>query len=300
MSSVPAPKGWRSRISSKRTGMRISSRGSPVLAEMTGATRLCTGPTRQDEIVFADTAREGDVFRARVKLRIAVLETPGHTDDHLAFVLHDGEYSRGTGRRLHRRCPLRRRRRAHRFLSRARAERSRASCTTHCRRLCGLGDQAIIYPAHGAGSVCGSGMADREFSTIGHERRNNPRLQHRRPRRVHRGEARRAPPPATLFPADGAAEPRRGRSPAPRVLRPRRLRRSDSSTRSTPTTVVDVREPLAYASRPSAGCHVPSGRHDTGLCRLVSSGRATRSPSSHPRKTSWLQAMAHLVRIGLD
>src|SRR3546814_13832792 len=28
-----------------------------------------------------------------------------------------------------------------------------------------------------AGSVCGSGMADREFSTIGHERRNNPRLQ---------------------------------------------------------------------------------------------------------------------------
>ena len=40
-----------------------------------------------------------------------------------------------------------------------------------------MGDQAIVYPAHGAGSVCGSGMADREFSTVGHERRNNPLLQ---------------------------------------------------------------------------------------------------------------------------
>lgn len=44
-------------------------------------------------------------------------------------------------------------------------------------RILGLGDQAIVLPAHGAGSVCGSGMADREFSTLGHERQNNPRLQ---------------------------------------------------------------------------------------------------------------------------
>ncbi len=40
-----------------------------------------------------------------------------------------------------------------------------------------LGDQTLLFPAHGAGSVCGSGMASREFSTIGYERRNNPRLQ---------------------------------------------------------------------------------------------------------------------------
>ena len=44
-------------------------------------------------------------------------------------------------------------------------------------KLLELGDQTIIYPAHGAGSVCGSGMADREFSTIGYERRNNRSLQ---------------------------------------------------------------------------------------------------------------------------
>jgi len=44
-------------------------------------------------------------------------------------------------------------------------------------KLLSLGDQAILYPAHGAGSVCGFGMASREFSTIGYERLNNPRLQ---------------------------------------------------------------------------------------------------------------------------
>lgn len=44
-------------------------------------------------------------------------------------------------------------------------------------KLISLGDHVVIYPAHGAGSVCGSGMADREISTIGFERRYNPRLQ---------------------------------------------------------------------------------------------------------------------------
>jgi len=40
-----------------------------------------------------------------------------------------------------------------------------------------LGDQAVIYPAHGAGSVCGGGIADRELSTVGYEKAHNPRLQ---------------------------------------------------------------------------------------------------------------------------
>ena len=46
---------------------------------MTGA-RVLHGPSPADEIVFADTAREGDAFEIG-KLRISVLETPGHTDD---------------------------------------------------------------------------------------------------------------------------------------------------------------------------------------------------------------------------
>jgi len=44
-------------------------------------------------------------------------------------------------------------------------------------KLLPLGDHVIICPAHGAGSICGSGIADREWSTLGIERLMNPKLQ---------------------------------------------------------------------------------------------------------------------------
>lgn len=37
-----------------------------------------------------------------------------------------------------------------------------------------LGDQALVFPAHGAGSVCGADIADRELTTLGFERQRNP------------------------------------------------------------------------------------------------------------------------------
>jgi hypothetical protein len=45
------------------------------------------------------------------------------------------------------------------------------------KKLLPLGDHVLLYPAHGAGSVCGSNMASRNFSTLGYERRNNRMLQ---------------------------------------------------------------------------------------------------------------------------
>jgi glyoxylase-like metal-dependent hydrolase (beta-lactamase superfamily II) len=52
-----------------------------------------------------------------------------------------------------------------------------------------LGDQVILYPAHGAGSVCGEGMVEREFSTLGTESRYNPALQNELPRGLPRGSS---------------------------------------------------------------------------------------------------------------
>lgn len=40
-------------------------------------------------------------------------------------------------------------------------------------KLAKLGDTTLILPAHGPGSVCGSGMAERPYSTIGDEKRYN-------------------------------------------------------------------------------------------------------------------------------
>ncbi len=40
-----------------------------------------------------------------------------------------------------------------------------------------LSPSAVVYPAHGAGSLCGKGMSDERTSTIGKELRENPALQ---------------------------------------------------------------------------------------------------------------------------
>ncbi len=40
-----------------------------------------------------------------------------------------------------------------------------------------LGDHVLVYPAHGAGSVCGHSINGQEPTTIGYEKRSNPHLQ---------------------------------------------------------------------------------------------------------------------------
>jgi len=44
-------------------------------------------------------------------------------------------------------------------------------------RLFPLGDEVIVCPAHGAGSVCGGKISEREISTIGIEKKTNPMLR---------------------------------------------------------------------------------------------------------------------------
>jgi hydroxyacylglutathione hydrolase len=42
-----------------------------------------------------------------------------------------------------------------------------------------LSDTVKVFPAHGAGSLCGAHLKDQPFSTIGEERTSNPTLQHK-------------------------------------------------------------------------------------------------------------------------
>lgn len=148
--------------------------GAPVLAHMTGAT-VHHGPNAAGNIAYAETVCEGDVFELG-KVRIGVVETPGHTDDSLSFAIFDTEFGDQavgvfTGDAL--------------FVGDVgrtdfypdRAEEVAGLLFDSLRKITDLGDQAIIYPAHGAGSVCGDSMADREFSTVGYERLSNPMLR---------------------------------------------------------------------------------------------------------------------------
>ncbi len=111
-------------------------------------------------------------------LRLVVLETPGHTDESISIVAYDTAFSADeavavfTGDALF----IGDVGRTDFYPDRAEEVAGLLYDSLH-RKLLPLGDQVLLYPAHGAGSVCGSGMASREFSTLGYERQHNPRLQ---------------------------------------------------------------------------------------------------------------------------
>jgi len=147
--------------------------GAAALSELTGA-RVYHGPKPAGNIAYAEIVREP--FEVSVgNLRLQVLETPGHTEDSISIAVFDESYPEGaagvfTGDAL--------------FVGdvgrtdfyQDREAEMAGKLWDSLQKLLALGDQVIIYPAHGAGSVCGSGVAERAFSTLGHERRNNRRL----------------------------------------------------------------------------------------------------------------------------
>ena len=112
------------------------------------------------------------------KLRISALETPGHTPEGICLVVTDEEKSQEpwavlTGDTL--------------FIGEV--GRPDLSKTHTPQQLAGnlydslheklmrLGDHVLVYPAHGAGSLCGRNMRAERSSTIGTERLTNYALQ---------------------------------------------------------------------------------------------------------------------------
>src|SRR6056297_697602 len=222
--------------------------GAAVLAERTGAT-VFHGPNAAGDVVYAETVREGEEFRIG-SILVRVLETPGHTDDSLSFAFYDpafGDDAVGvfTGDAL--------------FIGDVgrtdfypdRAREVAGLLYDSLQKLCALGDQAVIYPAHGAGSVCGNAMADREVSTIGYERRHNSRL--RITDRDEFIEAKIAEhhrqPPYFRHMEAGNLE---GASAVGASLRPAALNTGDFLEAAAGARVLDVRSASAFM-----GAHLP-------------------------------------------
>ncbi len=268
--------------------------GAPILAEWTGA-KVLHGPNPGAEVVYADTARDGDRFEIG-QLVIEALETPGHTDDHLAYVLHDREYSKGpvgvfTGDALF----VGDVGRTDFYPDRKREVAGLLWDSLH--KLLALGDQTIIYPAHGAGSVCGSGMAEREFSTVGHERTNNPRLQF-----ASRdgfidfkvAENHYQPPYFRLMERLNLE----GGTKAPRIAWPRNLSLTQLRE-SHATHLVDIREPMAYASGHLPGSmSLPVDMIPSFAGWFIGEGDSVAFIASNQSQLE--QASEHLIRIALD
>lgn len=268
--------------------------GAPILATLTGASVL-HGPNPEKPIAYAQTARDGDCFTLG-QLEIRVLETPGHTDDHLAYALFDSAYPEKavgvfTGDAL--------------FVGDVgrtdfypnRRKEVAGLLYDSLQDILALGDQAIIYPAHGAGSVCGSGMAEREFSTVGHERLNNPRLQITdRDAFIEFkvGENHYQPPYFRLMERlnmEGGDAP-------PTVMRPRNLS-LDQLNSCDADHLIDIREPMAYASGHLPGSmSLPVNMLPAFAGWFVQEGQSIALIASDEEQLA--TAMEHLVRIALD
>ncbi len=149
--------------------------GSAELAARTGAT-IHHGSALS--FAYGEPVKAGDKFRLG-NIRLKILETPGHTYESISIAVYDDAsgdspvavftgdalFIGDTGRTD--------------FFPDKGTEPAELLHRSIFEKLLPLGDGVILLPAHGAGSVCGASLADREFSTLGHERLHNPALRNR-------------------------------------------------------------------------------------------------------------------------
>ncbi|WP_406656497.1 MBL fold metallo-hydrolase [Methanolobus sp. ZRKC2] len=140
------------------------------LAERTGA-KIYAPKTAECDFEHIPLS-EGDSFMIE-DMKIEVLETPGHTPEHISYIVADT--SRGEepvalfcGDTLFvgdvGRPDL--------FPGRAEELATKLYHSLH-EKILSLPDFCEVYPAHGAGSLCGRAMASKRTSTIGYERLYN-------------------------------------------------------------------------------------------------------------------------------
>src|SRR6056297_1818629 len=138
-----------------------------------GQAKLCVSAEGGAEYGFEHVAvRDGDTFSFG-GLRMKALFTPGHTPEHMSYLLYDGDTETPWGvlsgdaffvDSVGRPDPM--------------GDDQTDELTEklfHTVRdvFMALPDDVIIYPCHGAGSACGPNIGDRMSSTIGYERRFN-------------------------------------------------------------------------------------------------------------------------------
>jgi glyoxylase-like metal-dependent hydrolase (beta-lactamase superfamily II)/rhodanese-related sulfurtransferase len=152
--------------------------GHLELREQTGAT-IYLGAAARAEYPFTPL-HTGDVVEFG-RVRLSALETPGHTAESITLAVYDLDRSEVeptavlTGDTL--------------FVGDVGRPDLRVALGWSATDLAGmlfdslhekiltLPDATLVYPAHGAGSLCGKALSKETFSTIGEQRRSNYALQ---------------------------------------------------------------------------------------------------------------------------
>ena len=268
--------------------------GSRNLANVTGA-QIVSGCHE----LFGDTdvkLKEGEELKVGTT-RIVALETPGHTPESVTYAVYvkdAGEKCWGafTGDAL--------------FVGdtgrtdlpdpKKTGENAGILYDAVHSKIAPLGDQALLYPAHGSGSACGGNISDRDDSTLGIEKGTNPVFKKSRQEFVeHKLAEKMARPP--YFSHMEEVNLLAGRPLAPQsyqVLQPR-----DFQKRMKEGLVIDTRSPDAFA-----GAHIP-GSYNIWLEGVPAFGGWIANENTRiflvvdgAEKTD--QAVKSFARIGMD
>ena len=269
--------------------------GSSALAQATGAKIVggCNPLFGQIDITLAD-GKELKVGTTR----IVAHETPGHTPESMtyAFYVKDaGEKCWGafTGDTL--------------FVGDTgrtdlpdpakTADNAALLYDSVHKKIGPLGDQTLLFPAHGSGSACGGNISKRDDSTIGIERGTNPVFKKSRREFVaHKVAEKMARPPyfthmerVNLLPGRPMKSP-----PAAHVLQPKEFQKQMKEG-----IVIDARSPESFA-----GAHIPSS-YNIWLDGLPAYGGWIASENSRiflvvDSPENMEIAVKSLARIGID
>ena len=157
--------------------------GARQLGEESGAPVLVSGHDQGEafEVAFAHhDLRHGDAIEVGA-VRLEAVHTPGHTPEHMSYLVYDGARSSTEPMALL----------SGDFLfvgslgrpdllgEEAKLGLANQLYESVQGRLAGLPDWLEVLPAHGSGSMCGSNIGGRPASTLGYERITNPYLDPR-------------------------------------------------------------------------------------------------------------------------
>ena len=176
---------------------------------------------------------------------------PGHTDEHLSFLLLDGDHPVGvfTGGSLIVGSVARTD-----LVDPARTEELARAQYRSVQRLLELPDEVAVWPTHGAGSFCSAPAGAERTSTIGAERAGNPLLRAPDEDDLRRRAARQPRLLPAVLPPARRGQPARPRPTPPAAPRPEPMTPTAvAAAQAAGATILDVRPVPAFAAAHLAG-----------------------------------------------
>ena len=278
--------------------------GATRLAKETGAELWLSGHDKGEDYQYGFPHREmrdGDDLSVG-DLRIVAVHTPGHTPEHISFLVYEQSrcgqpmalfsgdflFVGSLGRPD--------------LLGEAAKQQLAASLyeSIH-RKIAHLPDGVEVYPAHGAGSLCGSGMAQRPQSTLGYERFCNVFMEGREQAEFIDAVLGSVPE----FP-DYYRRMKEINADGPKLLEgtpgaiAHTAEQFQEHLRALDAVVIDLRRPEAFG-----GAHIP-GALNIGAGQNLSMWAGWVAPYDRPlllvgdEATDVESARRSLVRVGLD